>query len=248
MINDVSSLLEFFQSFDQVKKCDYHQSFDAITILAPDVDYQLCLDWQYQAHQFVKKNRKISILFFCSHPFVFTHGRGLQKKSGKTIEGLLEFSKESLPREVPFFEINRGGGLTYHYPGQLICYPIVNLNNSFWSLSKLTWGLLNAAREFSCDLTADDSFQVIKDPLGLWYKDKKVASLGIGVERFCSLHGIAFNLQYDSEVFKVLNQMNPCGLQGSVYQNMESLFNQHYDWGHCIDRFQDLIFHQLYQK
>jgi len=113
-------------------------------------------NWDYSlAHQFQRKTMELldlapqtRIIICCSHPRTFTHGRGLQKpRKGESLE-LREFDTQiisSLP--FPFHQIERGGGLTFHHPGQLIIYPILKLNPKTLSLSKMINSLFDVAIE-----------------------------------------------------------------------------------------------------
>lgn len=186
-------------------------------------DYQQTLDFQKACHQFIQEHPDKRILILCNHPTCFTMGRGLQKKAGKVIEGLVP-TEETGNLPFPCYKINRGGGLTYHYPGQLIIYPILKLGGKNPSLSELSDLLfdpiIKAAQEHS-NLTLSKKRG---DLIGLWTEgesSQKVASFGIGIERFITQHGIAVNIE-DGEIFSALKQMYPCGLEGRVY----SYFNQ----------------------
>lgn len=186
--------------------------------------YDKALEFQCDSLKFIQQNPHKKILILCNHPTCFTMGRGLQKKAGKVIQGLTPTEDFSgLP--FPVHKINRGGGLTYHYPGQLIIYPIMKLGGKNPSLSELA------------DLVFDSLIQVIQektdlklskkkgDLIGLWTvgeRTKKIASFGIGIERFITQHGVALNIE-DGEIFKVLAKMHPCGLEGSIYDFLNSL-------------------------
>ena len=108
-----------------------------------DWDYKEALDFQKQAVQTLKESPKLQVFIFCSHPHCFTNGRGLQKRAGKVVPGLVEFDKNIISElPYPYHEISRGGGLTFHYPGQWIFYPIVNLTAKKFTLPVLmNWTL-----------------------------------------------------------------------------------------------------------
>lgn len=88
-------------------------------------DYQDCEKFQYESTKYLKENPSEMILISCSHPHCFTYGRGLQK--GRGTQELQEFDT-GMPLPFPMHQISRGGGLTFHYPGQFIFYPIINFN------------------------------------------------------------------------------------------------------------------------
>jgi lipoyl(octanoyl) transferase len=185
--------------------------------------YNQTLEFQKLCHEFIQENPEKRVLILCNHPTCFTMGRGLQKKAGKVIEGLVP-TEETGNLPFPCYKINRGGGLTYHYPGQLIIYPILKLggkNPSLSELSDLLFDPIIIAAEEALGLKLSKKRG---DLIGLWTEEPgslKVASFGIGIERFITQHGIAVNIE-DGEIFNWLSKMHPCGLQGSTY----SFFNK----------------------
>lgn len=183
-------------------------------------------NWEYEsAHQFqqscvelIKKNKHLKVFIFCSHPSCFTHGRGLQKQAGKTIESLEEFDEtliSALP--YPFHKISRGGGLTFHYPQQWIFYPIVNLVNREFTLPALmNWTLETLQKTLTP--YSDSPIEIkLKEKAGLWRNERKIASLGFALDRFVTYHGLAFNLNHNQEMFNSFQNLNPCGLSPKVY-------------------------------
>lgn len=190
-------------------------------------DYEQALAFQKVAHLYIQDHATEKIMILCNHPTCFTMGRGLQKKAGKVIEGLVptdDFSQ--LP--FPLHKINRGGGLTYHYPGQLIVYPILRLGGKNPSLSELSDLIFDALIKTTEQLAGISLSKKRGDLIGLWSEGipaKKVASFGIGIERFITQHGVAFNVS-GGEIFDVLGKMHPCGLQGSTYTYLNQLIDK----------------------
>ena len=206
-----------------------------------DWEYEKSLNFQKHAHAFVQKHPDHKVLIFCSHPPCFTMGRGLQKKQGKVIDGLVETDVEK-GLKYPTYKINRGGGLTFHYPGQIIIYPILKLGGKNPSLSELADLLFQSAAQ-----VIHSQYGVLPeisrgDLIGIWLNDegvdhkKKIASFGIGIERFITQHGFALNLK-QHEIFDYLKSLFPCGLKGSEYSNLESvLLKGEKDSTESIDR------------
>ncbi len=182
-------------------------------------------EWSYsQSHAFqrrclkrIEENPRERWLITCSHPRVLTHGRGLQKpKKGESFD-LKDFDPSqhtTLP--YPLFQIERGGGLTFHHPGQFIFYPIVKLNPRALSLSKMIddifevssvilgqWGISNLSHH--------------EKLLGLWWKNRKMASMGIAIEKLTTFHGMALNMFHDDEMQSLLKSLNPCGISSDTY-------------------------------
>ncbi len=227
------------------------EEFKSLFDIFPIDDNTLCFsrwNWDYrdaelfqkQALSFVKEHRYFKIYIFCNHPHCFTMGRGLQKISGKTISDLVEFDENIMNSlSFPIYKINRGGGITFHYPGQWIFYPIINLSNPDYSLKNLTFWLLEKVRSV---LELDFSVGELdhrRELLGLWRRDSKIASVGLGVERFVTLHGIALNVEWDDAMFNELLKINPCGLSSNIYKSFDlfcpsptgttvSLFHSHF--------------------
>lgn len=179
--------------------------------------------------QILKDQPHQRFLILCSHPHCFTHGRGLQKSvGGKVSADLVTLSDEQRDMlEFPFYQINRGGGLTYHYPGQFIVYPLVNLNKFPKALMILMMQLLAIAGKSIARWTEDGANlgigEIKKENFGLWYGNKKVAAIGMGLDRYISEHGMAINLFHDEQMFQSIKNLNPCGLNSVVYTSVEKL-------------------------
>ena len=143
-------------------------------------------------------------LIFCSHPAVFTVGRKLG-----AVNNLLSV------QETPVVEVERGGDVTYHGPGQVVLYPILQLQEGERDLHKY----LRALEEVVIQALAH--FGIVGDrsgPTGVWVKDKKIASLGIAARRWVVFHGVALNVNLDLSPFYGIN---PCGLDPKVMTSLE---------------------------
>lgn len=186
-----------------------------------DWDYASALEFQRRSVKLLGDFPRNRILICCNHPRVFTHGRGLQKpRKGEVLE-LKDFDlkkKDTLP--FPLHEIERGGGLTFHHPGQFIFYPIVKLNPATLSLSKMIDEIFQFSREVLegwgvSDLSSENKL------LGLWRGSKKLASMGIAIEKLTTFHGMALNLSWDEEMMSALRVINPCGLEANTYSSVD---------------------------
>lgn len=232
---------KFFEELGGSKNDVFKKTDSFLLIKKWNWDYPQALDFQKLAHQYVNEDNARMVLVICNHPTCFTMGRGLQKKSGKTIENLVETSlEESQNFPYPVYKINRGGGLTYHYPGQLIVYPILKLGGSRPSLSELAKMIFNSLIKATKELTGIDLHENSGDLIGLWAKtnlgDRKLASFGIGIERFITQHGVAFNLE-NGEVFDFLKTIYPCGLNGNTYQFLNSISKENL----IVDEFSEIF-------
>jgi lipoyl(octanoyl) transferase len=188
-------------------------------------------NWSYgSAHQFqraalnlVQNTPNLRILICCSHQEVLTNGRGLQKpKKGQNLN-LIDFKAEdhsSLP--YPLFQVERGGGLTFHHPDQFIFYPIVKLNPKSLSLSLM----IDQIFDFSIDVLRTWGIEGLSHEnklLGIWHHEKKLASMGIAIEKLTTFHGMALNLKDHQNMKAALAALNPCGLKADTYTSVESL-------------------------
>ncbi len=138
--------------------------------------------------------------FTLEHAPIYTIGRTRDRSS------LLD--PEHLPH--PHVEINRGGQATYHGPGQLVGYPILDLRNLGKDLHTyihaIEHALVLTCRDFGVDAS-------IKEGLtGVWAGEKKLASIGVGVKKWISMHGFAINITPES--LTGFNHITPCGIQG----------------------------------
>lgn len=136
-------------------------------------------------------------IWFLEHPPVFTLGMNASS------EHLLA------PGDIPVVAIDRGGQVTYHGPGQLVVYPLVDLRRSGLGVRDMVTALEQAV----CDTAADQGIDAYprREAPGVYVQGKKLASVGLRVRRGCTYHGLAFNLDMDLEPF---TRINPCGYQG----------------------------------
>ncbi len=196
-----------------------------------EVDYQKMLLIQERAVSFVIQNPTLYIFIFCSHPNVFTLGRGLQKQKDSNIS-LIDFDEE-LKSGLGYdtISIKRGGGLTFHYRSQLVFYPIINLNHYQFKIFDFMLLVLEVVQKILSEKFQFNKFYVRKDLLGLWLKDEiggqyKIASMGLAASRYVTYHGLALNLGHDEEMFFELKKVYPCGLPPEFYTSLESFFKK----------------------
>lgn len=196
------------------------------------MSWEILTHWNFPYSEYleflsVKKNELLTnknkrYLLVCSHPHCFTHGRGLRSlKDGPNLIHYDEKQTHKLPYEL--FSINRGGGLTFHYPGQIIIYPMVNLNVFPKALMTLMHTLLITTGDTLKELNILSEYQIPKDIYGLWSNNKKIASIGMGLDHYVTEHGLALNFYHDEEMFQHLNQLYPCGLSAKTYGSVEKI-------------------------
>jgi lipoyl(octanoyl) transferase len=175
------------------------------------IEYQEA--WDYQENLFKQlMDAKLAgvptpnYLLFCEHPHVYTLG-----KSG-SINNLLINNRQLQEKNVNFVKTNRGGDITYHGPGQIVGYPILNLENFGLGIRDYV-GLLE---ESIIKVLADFDLKGERLPgaTGVWLdpgvpgKTRKICAIGVKASRFITMHGFAFNVNTDLRFF---NYINPCG-------------------------------------
>ncbi len=141
------------------------------------------------------------ILLLLEHPPTFTIG-----KSGK-LENLLLTKEELAQRGISLFFTDRGGDITYHGPGQLVAYPIIDLR----SWDKDIHRYIRNLEEVVIRTLADFSIVAGRDEkhVGVWVGLEKIAAIGVGVRKWVTMHGLALNVNPSLEHFALIN---PCGI------------------------------------
>jgi lipoate-protein ligase B len=150
-------------------------------------------------------------LLLTEHDPVITMGRATSKAN------LLCTPEELKSRCIDLFEIERGGDITFHGPGQLVAYPIIDLNNRGRDLHQYLRDLESLVISTLGDLGLEAGIK--KGLTGVWVGDHKVAAIGVAVSRWISYHGLALNINTEMDYYKLIN---PCGITrypvGSVSQ------------------------------
>jgi lipoate-protein ligase B len=145
------------------------------------------------------------VLLLVEHPPVVTLGRA---SKGKHLIASPEFLRS---KGVELFEVERGGDVTFHGPGQLVGYPIVDLKRHrldlHWYLRKIEEALINTLAAYDIIAERNPSFT------GVWTKGKKIASIGVHARDWVTWHGFALNVTTDLSYFDL---MVPCGIDGVV--------------------------------
>ena len=181
------------------------------------IDYKQC--WEYQEKLFAeivekkRENRRENLnnvtpnyLLFCEHPHVYTLGKSGDKSN-------LLVNEESLKnRGATFYKINRGGDITYHGPGQIVGYPILDLDNFFTDIHKylrlLEEAIILTLKEYGLEAERSEG------ETGVWFdvgtpKARKICAFGVKTSRWVTMHGFAFNVNSDLSYFE---NIIPCGI------------------------------------
>lgn len=136
-------------------------------------------------------------LLLVEHPPVFTLGKNASKQH------IINNSED-----VSIIQTDRGGNITFHGPGQLVCYPILDLNHYkrsiTWYMRELEQLIIDVLGEY--DIKASRK----KGLTGTWVKDKKIAALGVRISRWVTMHGFSLNINPDLNFYKYII---PCGIK-----------------------------------
>jgi lipoyl(octanoyl) transferase len=210
------------------------------------VDYKEAWDFQEKLFQ-EGVQRKIAFrngtisekpenhLIFCEHPHVYTLG-----KSGDR-DHLLINEDELEEKNAQFYHINRGGDITYHGPGQLVIYPIFDLEQFFTDIHKymryLEEAVIRTLAKFG--LNGDRS----EGLTGVWLDPnsinaRKICAMGVKSSRWMTMHGIGFNICTDLNYF---NHIVPCGIQNKDVTSLEKEINRKV----TIEEVMPIILHEI---
>lgn len=214
------------------------------------IDYKECWDFQEELFAEIlavkssnkKKNKTIetkNYLLFCEHPHVYTLGKSGDEKNLLVNEEYLK------SRGATFHKINRGGDITYHGPGQLVGYPILDLDNFFTDIHKylrfLEEAVILTLREYGLESERSPG------ETGVWFdvgtpKARKICALGVKSSRWVTMHGFAFNINSDLSYF---GNIIPCGITDKSVTSLQKELGREIDMqevknkvkSHLIDLF-----------
>jgi lipoyl(octanoyl) transferase len=217
------------------------------------IDYKEA--WDYQTSLFEKilavksSNRLLpedqqqpteNFLLFCEHPHVYTLG-----KSGKESNLLIPINELSTI-DATYYHINRGGDITYHGPGQIVCYPIIDLENFFTDIHKYMRVMEEAVIQ-TCSLLEINAGR-IAGLTGVWIERenesaRKICAMGVKTSRWVTMHGLAFNVSPDLHYF---DHIIPCGIDDKAVTSVEKELGQRVDFSsvkellkkNIVDQFQ----------
>lgn len=159
------------------------------------------------------------VILFCEHPHVITQGR-----NGKR-EHLLASENVLRQKGVEFFETSRGGDVTYHGPGQIVAYPILNLaairRDVVWYVRQLEEAMIRATAEFGIAAGREAG------KTGIWVGEgkssEKLGAIGVHISRWVTSHGLAYNVATDLRNFELIV---PCGIADRKATSLEKLLQR----------------------
>lgn len=192
---------------------------EAFSVRAGILEYERSLFLQERIFEAKKEGKlKQEVLIFLQHPPTITVG-----KRGSSEEILLDL-KEIEKRGIKIYRIGRGGRVTYHGPGQIVGYPIISLSlygkDLHLYLRLLEEVIIKTCQDFGIRAQRKEG------STGVWVEEKKVASIGIQVKNWISMHGFAFNVNCSLEYFRLIQ---PCGMSADVMSSLNLLLGKNPD-------------------
>ncbi|MEE8340468.1 MAG: lipoyl(octanoyl) transferase LipB [Candidatus Neomarinimicrobiota bacterium] len=173
--------------------------------------YKISLEHQNNTHAKVSAHELNDSIIFVEHEHVYTLGKNADQNN----------ILDDYPKDVEIYNIDRGGDVTYHGPGQLVGYPIINISNLNMSIGKyihtLEEILINTLGAF--DINAQRREKLI----GAWIGDKKIAAIGVRVQNGVTKHGFALNVNTELSYY---TGIIPCGIEGCEVTSMEQLLKK----------------------
>ena len=170
--------------------------------------YHPIWELQKQLHSKRVANEIPDIVLLLEHDHVYTFGKNADT----------DLLLDSKPYDAEVVQIDRGGQVTYHGPGQLVCYPIIDLHNYqmsvSWYIRSLEGVIINCLKQLEVESTRKE------DLPGVWIGDDKICAMGIRLSRWVTMHGFALNLDPDMKYF---DGMIPCGI---FNHGVTSLYDQ----------------------
>jgi lipoyl(octanoyl) transferase len=168
------------------------------------IEYLAALEIQEKLVALKQREPSADILLFVEHPHVYTLGRGSDE------------SNVLAPQDVPVYRTSRGGDVTYHGPGQVVVYPIVDLRSK---LRKDVHRYVNHLELSAIRTLEDFGLEAIRRPpfTGIWISDRKIGAIGVAVRRCVTFHGLALNVNTDLSYF---DRIVPCGLPWAEVTSM----------------------------
>jgi len=172
--------------------------------------------WNFQKSLLKKRsNNEINdTLIFVEHEPVYTLGKNADENH----------ILQNYPEEIKTFHIERGGDVTYHGPGQLVGYPILDLRDYkksiSWYMRTLEQIIIDTLSEFNIQADRKNGLT------GVWYKNEKIAALGVRVSKWITMHGFSLNINPDLNYYK---SIIPCGIFEYGVTSMSKILNEDVD-------------------
>jgi len=188
------------------------------------MDYQKALNIQEQLLSLRQEGKIDDTLLLVEHPAVITIGR---RGSYSNIVVPESFLKEN---GIEVYEVSRGGDVTYHGPGQIVGYPVMDLNNYGKDIKAFVWNIEEVFVKLLKEQFNITAYREEKKYTGVWVDNCKITAIGIAVKKWVTMHGFAFNVNTNLDHFKWIV---PCGITDKGVTSLEKLTG-------CIQDFEKL--------
>jgi len=179
------------------------------------VEYDKAIDFLEKRMTQVSENRLSELIWILEHVNIYTAGTGYDEK-------------DILDKSINVIKTNRGGKITHHGPGQIICYFVIDLNKRKKDIRKFTKiiekTIIETLNEYKINSFND------RQNIGIWVdhenKIKKIAAIGIRVSKWVAYHGFSINVNNNLESY---NKIIPCGIKDKDVLNLKSIIDQNYN-------------------
>jgi len=179
------------------------------------VKYKTAIDFLEARLKNINENKENDLIWLLEHDDIYTAGTNYSKN-------------EILDKNINLIKTNRGGKITYHGPGQIICYFVIDLKKRKKDIRKF----ITLIEKTIVESLLEFGINAFGDPknIGIWIEDKKkikkIAAIGIRVSKWIAYHGFAINVSND---LKKYNNIVPCGITDKDVTNLKKIFDQNYD-------------------
>lgn len=202
------------------------------------IDYNTAFDLQLELVKQRLENKIDDTLLLLEHPPVLVMGRSAKKTNILASDSLLN------KKGIRIIESNRGGDVTFHCPGQLVGYPIIDLKKIGCTdihvyLRNIEQALMNLLLDHGITAQRRDGLT------GAWVGNEKIASIGLGVKKWVAFHGFALNVNNDLEGFSLIN---PCGIKGLKVTSISKILNKHIPVKDVCDKLEKHFIDIVYRK
>jgi lipoate-protein ligase B len=200
------------------------------------IDYEKAWDLQHQLWSKRVEGELPDLLLILEHPHVITLGRRGNRSHLLASPEVLEAMR------IPIFHVERGGDVTYHGPGQMVVYPVLDLKEYGYRLMRY----IGQIEEVILCVLRDFGIEGRRDPVnrGVWVNEEKIASVGVAIKRWVSFHGFSLNYETDLKYFELIN---PCGLEGKKMTSLAKILEREISRERLVERI-GLHFKQVFER
>ncbi len=178
------------------------------------IKYRFAINFLEKRLQKISANKSKELIWFLTHPSTYTAGTSYNKN-------------QILDKSIKIVKTNRGGKITWHGPGQIICYLVINLNDRKKDIRKF----LNIIEKTIIQTLHEYKINSYSDPknIGIWVKQnkksKKIAAIGIRIKKWITYHGFSLNINNSLDEY---DKIIPCGIKNKGVTNLERVKKQNY--------------------